>query len=313
MQTLSIHPDGTRVIVQAYANFNGLENACRRNGKMKKNASLNHFVRGFNRRQAFFNFVDVGDWKEGADHKIRGKRHPHPLSLLYNRLIFASLENLEFFIHNQSCKHIIFGGCHDSGYASFLGTFAANASHNKRITLLQGGAIHPNIASLGFDRTVKFDSVFAPKSTPKPSTLHPTPSPAPDPSPSVASTSSQKKTYGPLFINYSSPSKRLGSVLYDSGRRVDQRLSISPRINAFPLGRTLQKNLCPSYYLQGRCTGCMQSHSYPDLSDREFVYLWYLARGTICEKAFQGEVCKDPLCIYGHEKGNMIGTGERIS
>ena len=44
---------------------------------MKETASLEQFVQGFNRRQAFFDFVDVGNWKEGADNKIRGTLKLH--------------------------------------------------------------------------------------------------------------------------------------------------------------------------------------------------------------------------------------------
>jgi len=80
MKTLSIDDASTKVMVRAYANVKGLQDACRSNGKMKNAASLDRFVHGFNRRQALFDFVDVGPWKEGADNKIRGNWKPRPSS-----------------------------------------------------------------------------------------------------------------------------------------------------------------------------------------------------------------------------------------
>ena len=62
-------------MIRAYANVKGLEQACMKNGKMRSGANLGRFVTGFNQRQGLFDLVDVGDCKEGADHKVRGKVH----------------------------------------------------------------------------------------------------------------------------------------------------------------------------------------------------------------------------------------------
>ena len=64
--------DETDILVRAYADIKSLHAACIRNGKMKSGANLTHFAFGFSQRQGLFDFVDVGPWKEGADHKIRG-------------------------------------------------------------------------------------------------------------------------------------------------------------------------------------------------------------------------------------------------
>lgn len=73
MQILGFDVDNTDIIVRAYANTRGLGRALRRSGKMRENADLASFARGFTQRQGLFDFVDVGSGKEEADEKIRGK------------------------------------------------------------------------------------------------------------------------------------------------------------------------------------------------------------------------------------------------
>jgi len=72
LKILNIDMSGTKVMIRAYADMKNLRYACVRNRKMDSGADLSRFVVGFNQRQALFDFVDVGDWKEGADNKIRG-------------------------------------------------------------------------------------------------------------------------------------------------------------------------------------------------------------------------------------------------
>jgi len=72
LRSLNIDVNGARVMIRAYADVKNLRHACVKNKKMDSSASLSRFVIGFNQRQALFDFVDVGGWKEGADNKIRG-------------------------------------------------------------------------------------------------------------------------------------------------------------------------------------------------------------------------------------------------
>lgn len=62
-----------RVMVRVYANFSGLSTALTRVGIHKSANDLIIFSSGFTRGQPLFDFVNAGDEKEGADHKIRGK------------------------------------------------------------------------------------------------------------------------------------------------------------------------------------------------------------------------------------------------
>ena len=75
MLQLQIDAHDTNILVRAYANVRGLGEACVRNGKMKSGASFQSFAQGFTRRQALFDFVDVGTGKEEADNKIRGNTY----------------------------------------------------------------------------------------------------------------------------------------------------------------------------------------------------------------------------------------------
>lgn len=211
-------------------------------------------------------------------------------------------ECLDFYVNSSQCKHIIFGACHDSGYAPCLGKYAADPSTNDRITLLKGSSIHPRIANLGFKHTHKFDSVFAPKAIP------PAITPKAVSSSSTRSPSTSKAAQ--ILINPCPLSERLSPVLQNvAGERVDKVLHInlaSPYLNILR-----QNNLCYQYYLQGRCEGgCFKNHTISRfLETSAFDHLWYLARGGLCNKVRKGRACGDSRCVYGHEKGNQIGSG----
>lgn len=52
------------------------------------------------------------------------------------------------FVENLQCKHIFFGGCHDTGYLSLLTPFRGKAD---RITLLKAASYHSEFHSLHLD------------------------------------------------------------------------------------------------------------------------------------------------------------------
>jgi hypothetical protein len=60
------------VMVKAYANLNGLAQACVRDKKLGSLADMVQFWIGFSRRYPLVDFVDVGSGKEEADNKLRG-------------------------------------------------------------------------------------------------------------------------------------------------------------------------------------------------------------------------------------------------
>ena len=267
---------------------------------------MSHFAHGFTQRQGLFDFVDVGDGKEGADHKIRGMPDRTAIVPYLRKLMIFLAESLEFFLDDQRCKQIIFGGCHDSGYAPFLGKFAADSSTRDRITLLLGSNPHHSIITLGFKNTFRLTSVFAPHNSGARSTQSPTPLPRIPPKAPAATPASANGQHP--WINSAPKAERLGPrILDDQGKRVDKMLNVdvgSPYINFLR-----HSNLCAYFYLRGRCDGCQRNHLAPPLNPKEFDCLWYVSRQGLCYKARKGKVCDDDRCVYGHEDGFPVGSG----
>lgn len=130
------------------------------------------------------------------------------------------------FSLNPTCQHIVFGGCHDSGYLVNLDQFRHNSERARRITLLESTTMHKGFADLAnlynFQRA-RFDDVFRseplpeympppPRTTPPPtvqtpSTSVPTPSTASAPSPALpvrSKTSTPPTMASPLLAKVNS-------------------------------------------------------------------------------------------------------------
>lgn len=73
LQTVISEPIGVTILVRAFANVVGLCATRDRDGKLRDAGQLRAFAAGFSRRQALFDFVDVGAGKERADLKVEGK------------------------------------------------------------------------------------------------------------------------------------------------------------------------------------------------------------------------------------------------
>lgn len=67
---------------------------------------------------------------------------------------------LRTFSDNPTCRHIVFGGCHDSGYLNNLDQFKHNEAKASRITLLETTPAYPEFTYLPNFKRVKFDDVF---------------------------------------------------------------------------------------------------------------------------------------------------------
>ncbi|RAL08289.1 zinc finger CCCH domain-containing protein [Aspergillus homomorphus CBS 101889] len=124
---LGAQADQCRIMVRIYANVLGLSKALARSGLVGHEArSLSPFMANLTRSQDLFDFVDAGDKKEAADHKIR--------------------EMFRLFADNNQCKHIFFAGCHDAGYTSLLTPYRGRS---ERITLLKAAGFHAEYDNLG--------------------------------------------------------------------------------------------------------------------------------------------------------------------
>jgi hypothetical protein len=73
---------------------------------------------------------------------------------------------LRTFSANPTCRHIIFGGCHDTGYLLNLEQFKHDQSKAARITLLETTPAHRGFAELLHFPRARFETVF--KSEPLP-------------------------------------------------------------------------------------------------------------------------------------------------
>ncbi|KAH7112668.1 hypothetical protein EDB81DRAFT_827043 [Dactylonectria macrodidyma] len=81
-------------MVRVYANLVGLSKHLNKNGLCgAEKRSLSSFTAGFNRSYGLTDFVDAGELKENADHKMKAM--------------------LRLYAENTQCKHIYFAACHD--------------------------------------------------------------------------------------------------------------------------------------------------------------------------------------------------------
>ncbi|KAH7109140.1 hypothetical protein EDB81DRAFT_834566 [Dactylonectria macrodidyma] len=99
--------EGCEVVVRVYANLVGLSKHLNKNGLCgAEKRSLAPFIAGFNRFHGLTDFVDAGELKENADHKIKAM--------------------LRLYADNAQCKHIYFAACHDVGYVADLTPYRGN-------------------------------------------------------------------------------------------------------------------------------------------------------------------------------------------
>jgi hypothetical protein len=78
---------------------------------------------------------------------------------------------LRTFSDNPTCRHIVFGGCHDAGYLLNLEHFKHNTGKASRITLLETTPAYRGFTDLANFKRARFDDVF--KNEPLPDYLPP--------------------------------------------------------------------------------------------------------------------------------------------
>jgi hypothetical protein len=78
---------------------------------------------------------------------------------------------LRTFSDNPTCRHIVFGGCHDAGYLLNLEHFKHNPAKSSRITLLETTPAYRGFTDLANFKRARFDDVF--KNEPLPEYLPP--------------------------------------------------------------------------------------------------------------------------------------------
>ncbi|KAJ8115693.1 hypothetical protein OPT61_g2722 [Boeremia exigua] len=128
------------IMVQVYLSLDKLAFKLQQVGLLRHPQDLRSFAQRFSVNQPLFSIIDVGQGKERADHKIK--------------------EMLRTFSDNPTCRHIIFGGCHDAGYLLNLDQFKHNEAKAGRITLLESTPAYRGFAELPNFKRANFDDVF---------------------------------------------------------------------------------------------------------------------------------------------------------
>ncbi|KAF2994272.1 hypothetical protein E8E13_002559 [Curvularia kusanoi] len=136
-----VKPDLARlpIVVRAYANIDGMPGYLSRLGLAQSSASLWNFAKTFSQAHAGSDFVFVGSGKDMADKKIEG--------------VFKQ------FVNNPTCRHIIFGACHDNGYVRTLEDFQADRAVVERVTLLHSFEVGQEFRKLPF-KSITMTSIF---------------------------------------------------------------------------------------------------------------------------------------------------------
>jgi hypothetical protein len=90
--------------------------------------------------------------------KLRVLDIPKPAAT--KELTCCLTEMLRTFSDNPTCRHIVFGGCHDAGYLLNLEHFKHNMLKASRITLLETTPAYRGFTDLANFKRARFDHVF---------------------------------------------------------------------------------------------------------------------------------------------------------
>lgn len=207
----------------------------------------------------------------------------------------------EQFIRNPTCRHIVFGACHDNGYVRMLEDFASDSTVVQRLTLLHSSSVGREFKKLPF-RSTKMEEVFRTTILEVPSKLvgplinkrarvdsmgrHPSPKR------SCASSGGSPVLEASTIFRRSrfrdDPTIWINAI----GQRVDSMLPQSSA-GGWPQHAIGKLKLCRAYHI-GR-GGCGYSHAA--LSDEDKLTLRRSLREQVCHI---GLSCRDVGCYYGH-------------
>ncbi|KAI0583435.1 hypothetical protein TUN199_05715 [Pyrenophora tritici-repentis] len=128
------------IMVQIYLSLDKLAIKLASVGLLRSPQEFRAFAQSFSVNQPLFSIIDVGQGKERADHKIK--------------------EMLRTFSDNPTCRHIIFGGCHDAGYLLNLEHFKHDMLKASQITLLETTPAYRGFTDLNNFKRARFHDVF---------------------------------------------------------------------------------------------------------------------------------------------------------
>lgn len=237
-----------------------------------------------------------------SDHLIRD-----------SSLLISATEVFKLHVQNVHCKHIIFGGSADNGYARMLGPYAGIEMISKRITMLKGPPLAEELSRLAHNfTTISFTEVFRTVKLPERRVSFSAPSPnsnSPRPATWASTvTATPTPSAGNPLRQEAAPMVEpgTGSIARNAlGQRVDPPLNISQ-----PLVVTLKKEkLCNNWHLTNSCPYPQCKHKHGEkLKGKDLNTLRYVARLAACDWGLE---CNDPDCFRGHRclKTNCDGSG----
>ncbi|KAF6791404.1 CCCH zinc finger DNA binding protein [Colletotrichum sojae] len=281
-------PHHLKVVVRVYANLRGLAKAYADTGALGDRDDLDQFVRGFNMGDQLCDFVDAGNGKECADEKVKGC--------------------FQFGLDDVHCRHVLFGGSTDNGYARLLGSHTTVHANRERIVLVEGPPFAQELADLKEKFSiVSFDNVFRTQKLPNikrrvsfrltpPST--PSVGYAAAAARAPAAPLSSSSHAGQQHSGTTIASAAAGVSRNKAGQRVDAPLGCNQR----EIVTIKNRKLCNNFHLLGWCSyledhgSCLHEHG-TRVTGRNLQALRAVARLSPC---YAGLDCNDPSCILGH-------------
>lgn len=259
---------------------------------IKAPRDLVEFTKDFT--QAFENtdFVLVGSGKDRADKKIQGKRH-NSCHFFATSLAHTEAGSFKQFVGNPTCRHIIFGACHDNSYVRLLEDYVHDDSVVDRVTLLHGFSVGREFRDLRF-KCFKMESPFK---------VAPAQNVAPSPQllASVSTPSTWASTVGSKADASSRKFRAANTVrMNPAGLRIDDHLR-KPNQQALDswnhkVGKVGMR-YCRLYHLSGLCSNSSCRYSHGPLSEEEKLVFRREVRMEVCHAGLQ---CRDVACLYGH-------------
>ncbi|CVL09127.1 uncharacterized protein FMAN_14241 [Fusarium mangiferae] len=261
------------ILIKAYANELGLSQFLVARGVIKAPRDLVEFAKDFTQALENTDFVLVGSGKDRADKKIQG--------------------TFKQFVSNPTCRHIIFGACHDNSYVRLLEDYVHDSSVVDRVTLLHGFNVGREFRDLKF-KCFKMESLFQ---------VGPAQNMAPSPQPlaSVSTPSTWASTVGSKTDAGSRKFRAANTVRVNSaGQRIDEHLR-QPNQQALDnwnhkIG-IVGMRYCRSYHLCGLCSNSSCRYSHGPLSEGEKLVFRREVRMEVCHAGLE---CRDVACLYGH-------------
>lgn len=208
----------------------------------------------------------------------------------------------EQLVRNPTCRHILFGACHDNGYVRMLEDFAEDVAIIERVTLLRSFSFGREFDRLPF-QTTRMDTIFRSASPGVPSPTATTGNqdiPRTDNAQAttqVTWASLARRDSGSGEASVSSPTATV--LVNAAGQRVDEKLCQPSQatMNKWTHKvKVMKTRYCRVYHLDGSCQGgCGYSHA--PLSKEEKLAYRRNVRAEVCHTGLK---CRDIHCHYGH-------------